>query len=223
MNYRQPFKMDWPITQDYGETVTSNFHTGIDYGCPLNTPILASGDGTVMFAGWDKTGYGNMVIVSHPDGQATLYAHLSSIHVNVGEKVRQGSLIGHSGSTGNSTGPHLHFEARKVWGDYKTHFDPKQLPLMSVVDQGEPNTNLTNDAQLVVEEKGLKTGPVIIEVPYGAYGHSPDFTSKQALPFGTKLNFTGKTIERNGLTFCECALWIAESDGELQILMNIQS
>lgn len=208
--------MDWPITQNYGETITSSFHTGIDYACPLNTPILASADGTVVFAGWDKTGYGNMVIVQHSQDCATLYAHLGSIHVSVGEKVKQGYLLGHSGSTGNSTGPHLHFEARKQWNDYKSHFDPFTLPLKSVYDN-------TESAPSDKQELKLTEGPVKVISPSGVFMHNMDFTSKQAIPYGTQLTFTGKTTEHIGLTFCECTVWIAESTGPIQLLENINS
>ena len=133
--YRQPFTGEYPITQGYGETITDpKGHTGIDYGCPYGTPILASSDGIVMFAGWDNTGYGNCVIIMHTADCATLYAHLSSISVWNNQKVHQGDVIGYSGSTGNSTGAHLHFEARTKWNDYDSNFDPMLLPLMTVDD-----------------------------------------------------------------------------------------
>lgn len=219
--YRQPFKKEWPITQKYGEKITSNFHTGIDYGCPFGTSILASEDGIVMYAGWDKTGYGNVVIIRHKSN-STLYAHLSDIHVFVGEKVNRGSLIGHSGSTGNSTGPHLHFEARKIWNDYKSHFDPMLLPLSSVDDtvQEVPSKS----ANGLVDGKDLEIGEVIISCPSGAFGHSQNFDNKWAFDPGTKMEFTGDTCERNGLTFCKCllTLWVASNDGETQILESIK-
>lgn len=134
ISYRQPFKGEYPITQGYGDTATSSFHTGIDYGCPTGTPILASADGIVYFAGWDRYGYGNCVIILHPDYQATLYAHLEKVLVREQEKVKQGQIIGLSDSTGNSTGPHLHFEARKYWNLPSSHFNPMNLPMMSVDD-----------------------------------------------------------------------------------------
>ena len=219
MSYRQPFRNEWPITQKYGETITSSFHTGIDYGCPLDTPILASADGRVMFAGWDNTGYGNMVIVQHASDRATLYAHLSSIYVKVGENVCQGALLGHSGSTGNSTGPHLHFEVRTQWDNYRTHFDPMLLPLISVDDAISFKQPTESAPQTIMQEpKPLEPGPVMVTAPLGVFVHNQDFTSKQVLPYGTKLTFTGKTTEKDGLTFCECAVWIAESDGDTTIL-----
>lgn len=209
VTYRQPFSKEWPVTQGYGEKITSQFHTGIDYGCPLNTSILASAEGQVVFAGWDSTGYGNMVIVQHTQICSTLYAHLSDISVKLGQKVRQGELLGHSGTTGNSTGPHLHFEARMTWNDYKTHFDPMTLPLMTV-DDSIPAHN----------KPSLAAGHVRVSAPSGVFAHMPDFSDKTILPYGSKLNFTGKTVERNGLTFCECTLWIADNDGQTQLLEN---
>ena len=139
ITYRQPFVGDYPITQRYGETVTDpNGHTGIDYACPVNTPILASADGIVMKAGWDSTGYGNLVIILHAAHCSTLYAHLAECNVYDNQRVCQGDVIGWSGYTGDVVPPgimgaHLHFEVRERWNDYKSHFDPMTLPLMSFV------------------------------------------------------------------------------------------
>jgi peptidoglycan hydrolase-like protein with peptidoglycan-binding domain len=88
------------------------FHTGIDYPAGAGTPVAAAGRGCVSFAGWDSGGYGKLVIVSHRLGMTSYYAHLSSIAVRRGRCVVAGSRIGRVGSTGNSTGPHLHFELR---------------------------------------------------------------------------------------------------------------
>lgn len=219
--FRQPFKKEWPITQKYGEKATSSFHTGIDYGCPLGTNVLASSDGTVMFAGWDKTGYGNLVIIKHSEN-ATLYAHLSDIHVTVGEKVRQGSLIGHSGTTGNSTGPHLHFEARKIWNDWKTHFDPMLLPITNVDDSISEIHSKSDNGLLVAED--LEIGEVVIGCPLGAFGHSLNFDDKWVFKTGTKMNFTGETMKSGKYTFCKCILplWVAVNDGETQILESVK-
>ena len=217
--YRQPFKNEWLITQEYGEKITSNFHTGIDYGTPFGTSILASSDGKVVFAKWDTTGYGNMVIIQHPDGKATCYAHLSSISVALNQNVRQGELIGHSGSTGNSTGPHLHFEARTQWNDYKSHFNPRDLPLMSVDDSISPSKS---DENGLINANNLKLGKVEIDCDAGAYGHNFNFSKKWVFPKGTEMKFTGNTVKRNGLDFCVCELklFVAANDGETQILKN---
>jgi peptidoglycan hydrolase-like protein with peptidoglycan-binding domain len=88
------------------------FHTGIDYPAGAGTPVAAAGRGCVTFAGYDSGGYGNLVIVSHRLGMTSYYAHLSRIAVGRGTCVVAGSRVGRVGSTGNSTGPHLHFELR---------------------------------------------------------------------------------------------------------------
>ncbi len=90
----------------------TSFHSGIDFGARYGSPIKASNGGIVIYSGW-YSGYGNTVIVSHGSKQTTLYAHMKSTAVSAGDKVAQGSIIGYIGSTGISTGPHLHFEYRK--------------------------------------------------------------------------------------------------------------
>lgn len=86
-------------------------HQGVDLAGPVGTPVLAPGDGVVVFAG-RQNGYGNLIKIEHALGTETRYAHLSKIRVKVGQKVSRGSLIGDMGNTGRSTGPHLHYEVR---------------------------------------------------------------------------------------------------------------
>jgi hypothetical protein len=88
------------------------FHPGIDYPAPTGTPVAAAGRGRVVFAGWDSGGYGNLVVVEHPQGVRSMYAHLSSFSVRTGRYVVAGTQVGRVGSTGFATGPHLHFELR---------------------------------------------------------------------------------------------------------------
>lgn len=88
----------------------STGHRAIDYAAAQGTPIKAVGDGKVTFAGWSKAGYGNLVSIRHNSTYSTNYAHQSKILVKVGQSVKQGQVIGKVGSTGLSTGPHLHFE-----------------------------------------------------------------------------------------------------------------
>lgn len=103
------------ITQNYGPASGAygyTFHNGIDVAAPVGTPAVAVAEGTVERAGWGD-GYGNYVLVKHNiSGKQylTLYAHLDTINVHTGQKLKQGNQIGGVGSTGNSTGPHLHFE-----------------------------------------------------------------------------------------------------------------
>ena len=90
----------------------SREHAGTDYAAPTGTPVRSIGDGSVSFAGV-QNGYGNVIQIKHRNGKdSTLYAHLSRIDVKVGDNVMQGENIGAVGSTGVSTGPHLHFEFR---------------------------------------------------------------------------------------------------------------
>jgi murein DD-endopeptidase MepM/ murein hydrolase activator NlpD len=86
-------------------------HIGLDIAAHLGDPLYATAPGAVSFTG-PSGGYGNLVVISHPDGWESRYAHLSSISVEVGQEVAQGEVIGAAGSTGYSTGPHLHFELR---------------------------------------------------------------------------------------------------------------
>ena len=98
------------LTSNYGYR-SSGFHTGIDLAASTGTKVVASKAGTVTFSGWNG-GYGYCVIISHGGGVTTLYAHNSSNKVSVGDYVKQGETIALMGSTGNSTGPHCHFEVR---------------------------------------------------------------------------------------------------------------
>ena len=86
-------------------------HVALDFGAPVGTAVKATMDGKVVYAGWNNEGYGNLVIVDNGKYR-TYYAHLSKIPVKVGQKVRAGETIALSGNTGNSTGPHLHYEVR---------------------------------------------------------------------------------------------------------------
>jgi murein DD-endopeptidase MepM/ murein hydrolase activator NlpD len=125
-----PLTTPAPITSRFGwrtHPLTGNrrFHSGVDIGAPSGAPVIATGSGTVISAGWNG-GYGNAVIIQHSDTQQTLYGHLSAISVQAGQTVAPGSVIGLVGSTGNSTGPHLHFESRMPNDGVWTAVDPSQ-------------------------------------------------------------------------------------------------
>ena len=87
-------------------------HPGIDIALPEGSAVYASDTGTVTFAGWNVYGYGNLIVVNHGNGYETFYGHLSSLNVVPGQIVYQGNVIGGTGNTGNSSGPHIHFEIR---------------------------------------------------------------------------------------------------------------
>lgn len=89
----------------------SEFHTGQDITAACGTPVVAAAEGTVIFAGW-KNGYGQVVEIDHGRGLTTLYGHLSKLEATVGQEIARGALLGRVGSTGRSTGPHLHYEVR---------------------------------------------------------------------------------------------------------------
>ena len=110
--------MSWPcngvITSPFGYRThpifgTTIFHAGIDIGVDYGTPIHAADSGTVVYSGW-ISGYGNAVIIDHGGGLSTLYGHNQSLAVSEGQSVSKGEVIAYAGSTGNSTGPHCHFE-----------------------------------------------------------------------------------------------------------------
>jgi murein DD-endopeptidase MepM/ murein hydrolase activator NlpD len=120
-------QMGWPvpgsyrITSPFGYRIhpvyhTRKLHTGVDIGVPSGSNIVAAQSGTIMYANW-LGGYGKVVMIDHGGGYVTLYAHLSSWNVKVGQNITRGESIAKSGTTGVSTGPHLHFEVR-INGDY---------------------------------------------------------------------------------------------------------
>jgi len=119
-----------PITGSYistgykagGSLWSSGSHTGVDFHAASGASVHSVGSGTVVTAGWGGA-YGNQVVIKMHDGTYTMYGHLSSIGVSVGQTVTPGQQIGLSGATGNTTGPHLHFEARTT-AEYGSDIDP---------------------------------------------------------------------------------------------------
>lgn len=112
---RSPIPLVWPVLAPVGDRFGprgDGFHAGIDLLAPRGTPVMAAGPGTVTWAGRRAGGWGRLVVVRHPDGVRTLYAHLASIDVRVGDEVSGGAILGRVGSSGDATGPHLHFEVR---------------------------------------------------------------------------------------------------------------
>ena len=145
-----PGQFIWPIphaevTQGFGPSLFSfepayagfaHFHTGIDLAVPLGTPVFAAADGVVTTAGamtdgaGNLVGYGNYVVIQHSLNLKSLYGHLLTFLVRAGDPVKRGQLIGLVGSTGNSTGPHTHFELRIA----DTPVDPSTLmPALKVI------------------------------------------------------------------------------------------
>lgn len=100
----------WPLATFGISQNFSGWHPGMDLTDPAGTPIHAVADGTVVYAGWDLSGYGRHVIVKHDDAIESLYAHMSKIDVTVGQKVIKTTQLGEVGATGHATGNHLHLE-----------------------------------------------------------------------------------------------------------------
>jgi len=112
---RSPVSLARPIAAAAGDGFgprDNRFHPGIDFPAPFGTPVYAARSGRITWAAWWPGGYGNLVSIAHGGGVRTMYAHLSSITVVRGQRVSMGTLVGRVGSTGLSTGPHLHFEER---------------------------------------------------------------------------------------------------------------
>jgi len=120
MNFQYPIPSNSIVTQTFAEHVHSahvhgwqNYNGGIDWAVASGTPIKTAQGGKVTLARRDATGYGTHVRIQHDDGYLTIYGHMMEFAVKVGDKVKAGDVIGRSDNTGNSTGPHLHFELRK--------------------------------------------------------------------------------------------------------------
>jgi murein DD-endopeptidase MepM/ murein hydrolase activator NlpD len=127
--YGTPITMHFGANPEYYSTIPGYIvplkgHNGVDFGCPMNTPITATDSGVVVRAGYDEWGFGLMIMLRHAWGQS-LYAHLNNVCVGVGQEVVMGQQIAYSGKSGNATGPHLHFGIKPNgfnpadgWGGY---------------------------------------------------------------------------------------------------------
>ena len=147
-----PFSGEYEITQDFGEKLTNPAgHKGIDYGLPLGTPVLAAAFGTVKKISQSQKGYGNQVLISHTNRLQSRYAHLSSLSVHEGETVVKGEPLGMSGSSGNSTGPHLHFEVILDG----VPVDPR--PYL----EAKPEINSDHQWRVIVDQLYVRSGPGI--------------------------------------------------------------
>jgi len=160
------YPCEGPISQKFGENPLDYAryglagHNGIDIAVNTGTPIKAAEDGEITKCQWDNTGYGNYIKIEHKDitygTYYTLYAHLSSYNVMVGQDVIKGQIIGYSGNTGNSTGPHLHFELELPWSNnisYKNRVDP--LPYMEGGGTTTPTTIVQMGKAKVTATAGL--------------------------------------------------------------------
>lgn len=151
-----------PINYKRTSQKYSSKHKGIDLAAPTGTPVYAAAPGTVSAAGYgvlDKS-YGNEVFIKHSDGSYTNYAHLSKINVRKGQHVKAGQVIGRCGSTGNSTGPHLHFEIHK--GEKWNRVDP--LPYMEAIGKSAPKKSEPKKETSTVKTYTVKKGDTLTAI-----------------------------------------------------------
>jgi murein DD-endopeptidase MepM/ murein hydrolase activator NlpD len=140
----------WRVHPIYGDT---RLHTGTDIAAPMGTPIVAAFGGTVVTADFLQ-GYGITVVIEDQDGtQQTLYAHMSELFVEAGDDVNQGDVIGRVGSTGNSTGPHLHFEVREMTPTGWVALNPNEALEIAL-------EHFSSDFQVAALAKSGKDNPV---------------------------------------------------------------
>lgn len=160
-----------PITQRFGENpeVYARFrfpgHNGLDYGCAIRTPVRAAAGATVDKVAFEEGGFGRYVKLRHVGLVYTIYAHLSEVIVEPGERVEAGEIIAYSGSTGFVTGPHLHFSVKAPGGDpaYRGYVDPEMfLPM----DQDSSDQVIANGLslgerlfQVDIAKLNLRSGP----------------------------------------------------------------
>lgn len=237
VTFRQPFSGDYPITLDFGEVYEPYYtkehpHKGIDYGCPSETPILAAADGYVLTIGYEPNGYGNYIILLHNDSSGTVYAHLHKVATYLQAKVQKGDLIGYSGNTGNSTGPHLHFEARQQASKISTVFDPK--PYMQTVVDYIPNQQIPVQTQTPVftpvtvnpmQGQQIDGGLCEVVCDTANIRDAESFMVKGTLTFGAKCVVSADVVWYNNLPYHKIMddyMLIAEYDGfGTQILKQI--
>jgi murein DD-endopeptidase MepM/ murein hydrolase activator NlpD len=110
-----PIALAWPLQSPLGDRFGprgTRFHAGLDFPAKAGTPVTSAAPGRVTWAGWRAGGWGRLVVIAHSKRVRSMYAHLSRVHVLVGERVPVGFTVGLVGATGRGTGPHLHFEVR---------------------------------------------------------------------------------------------------------------
>jgi hypothetical protein len=196
---RIPFDYPIVITQTFSEHEArriangwKQYNGGIDYAIPTGTPLYACADGQVIRAEMDATGYGMHVRIQHDGGLLSLYGHMNDVVVQVGHNVTIGQMIGRSGNTGNSTGPHLHFELRLNG----VAVDPQKYLDGTPEEEAEPAETLTN-----AEQMNIRSGPGI---GYGV---------RSVLPAGSKV----QVLERESWVMTPAG-WVCEERAGIKYL-----
>ena len=206
---RKPLEGNYPVTQTFAEHLQrkidngwKNYNGGIDYGVPIGTPIYAAQNGQIEKVADDPSGYGTHILISHSSGLETLYGHLSTALVKVGQEVTAGQMIGRSGSTGNSTGPHLHFEARQNG----VSVDPETLYA----------SQATQSASQAASQPAF-TGQGLYKITTGLLNArlAPGGDDRGDLLINDQVEVVGGPVQQGGLSWVPVKLWVATGfDGE---------
>jgi hypothetical protein len=209
-----------PITQHFGANPAAYArfgqagHNGVDFGVPLYTAVHAAAAGMVAKTGSDPKGYGLYVILKHTNGYQTLYAHLGRVMVDTGEELPAGSVLGLSGSTGNSTGPHLHFELRRDTAKSTSYPQGAVNPLgyYAAVEPAPEPLVFPTPTPLVPPSPGCYT--VIVPSLRIRLEPTTEAAIVGALAQGLAVEVIGSSIEANGVIWVPVRLWIgAAQDG----------
>lgn len=190
-------------------------HRGIDLAAPIGTPVYATCDGTVVaakYGAWDSS-YGKMVAIYHGGGDYTNHAHLSKIKVRVGQKVKAGQLIGLCGSTGHSTGPHVHFEVHKgrKWNRVNPWSYLKTAPYVGTEKPNKPSSGYkVNKTYKLTEDMNIRIAPKTSAAKVGVNKWTADaqkHVRNGMLKKGTKV--TCKDVIKNS----DGSIWLRTPSG----------
>ena len=221
----KPIKGYAPVTLAFGEMYQGVRHAGIDFGVPEGTPVLACSAGTVLQSGFQQGGYGWYVLLIHPDGSGSVYAHLCRQGLPTGSSVVAGAIIGYSGNTGNSSGPHLHFEYREraSYGSSVVDPAPYFVSNQSMAPISPSQSIPVPSAQQLKDDLSIGAAEVVCDV---ANVRTADMRVIGQIKRGTPITLTGDKQIYNGLPFYKALavreVWIAANDGDTQIIDNVK-
>ncbi|MBR1824523.1 MAG: peptidoglycan DD-metalloendopeptidase family protein [Ruminococcus sp.] len=184
----------WPVDGGWVSDVfiSDRNHKGFDIAADMGTDIYAAGDGVVVSAGWNPGGYGYFVMIDHLDGYQTVYAHMSQVYAVVDTQVKRGQLIGAVGSTGDSTGPHCHFEVRYMGVCY----DPAQFMYTADYTEDMDLSERTTD----INGETVTTTTTTAVDEYDEYGEDDELTESTSKKTTKKKTTTKKTTTQKQTT-----------------------
>lgn len=184
----------WPVDGGWVSDVfiSDRNHKGFDIAADMGTDIYAAGDGVVVSAGWNPGGYGYFVMIDHLDGYQTVYAHMSQVYAVVDTQVKRGQLIGAVGSTGDSTGPHCHFEVRYMGVCY----DPAQFMYTADYTEDMDLSERTTD----INGETVTTTTTTAVGEYDEYGEDDELTESTSKKTTKKKTTTKKTTTKKQTT-----------------------